>query len=65
MEVKIEKEIKVLSENEKSKWVKLLALVSWNGREPSLEIRNWSPDRSKMSKGIALTKEELEILKTV
>jgi len=39
-------------------WRKELNLVSWNGREPKLDIREWSPDRQKMGKGVTLSQEE-------
>ena len=43
-------------------WTKELNLVSWRGREAKYDIRDWSPDRSRMGKGITLTKEELTAL---
>jgi len=58
----IVKKIGVLSKSEKG-WTKELNLVSWNDREPKYDIRAWSPDHEKMSKGIALSKEELVALK--
>lgn len=42
-----------------NKWKKELRLVSWNGREAKYDIREWSLDDNKMSKGITLTKDEL------
>ena len=47
----------VLSE-EKSGWKKELNLVSWNGRNPKLDIRDWAPGHEKMGKGVTLTEEE-------
>lgn len=44
-------------------WTKELNLVSWNGREPKYDIREWSPEHDKMGKGVTLSKEELEALK--
>jgi hypothetical protein len=35
----------------------------WNDREPKYELRDWSADREKMSKGVTLSKEELQALK--
>lgn len=35
-------------------------LVSWNGREPKVDIREWNADHTKMSKGITMTDEEAE-----
>jgi hypothetical protein len=55
-------EIAVLSESAKG-WKKELNLVSWNGREPKYDIREWAPDHEKMGKGMTLSKEELEKLK--
>lgn len=54
--------IEVLSENDKG-WSKELNLVSWNDREPKFDIREWSPEHDKMSKGITLDYEEfLELM---
>jgi hypothetical protein len=39
-------------------WVKELNLVSWNGRDPKYDIREWSPEHDKMSRGVTLTKDE-------
>jgi hypothetical protein len=39
-------------------WRKELNLVSWNDREPKLDIRDWSEDHSRMGRGITLTREE-------
>ena len=50
-------------------WTKELNKISWNEREPKYDIREWSPDRVKMSKGVSFTKEEIlklrEILKAI
>ncbi|MGC4377151.1 PC4/YdbC family ssDNA-binding protein [Fictibacillus sp. Mic-4] len=54
-------EIVVLSVN-KNGWRKELNLISWNGKEPKYDIREWSPTREKMGKGVTLTKEELMML---
>ncbi len=39
-------------------WRTEVNLVSWNGREPKIDVRAWSPDHQKMGKGIGLTREE-------
>jgi len=44
--------------SEKSGWKKELNLVSWNGRTPKLDIRDWAPDHVKMGKGVTLTEGE-------
>ena len=54
--------IAVLSESSKG-WTKELNLISWNDREPKYDIREWSPDGSKMGKDITLSDEEVAVLK--
>ena len=54
--------IAVLSESSKG-WTKELNLISWNDREPKYDIREWSPDGSKMGKGITLSAEEAKVHK--
>ncbi|GAA0595460.1 YdbC family protein [Virgibacillus siamensis] len=54
--------IAVLSESPKG-WTKELNLVSWNGRDPKYDLRDWAPDKEKMGKGVTLTSEELYSLK--
>ena len=48
---------------EKGNWALELNLVSWAGRAPSLDLRKWSEDHTKMSKGLTFTKDELEALR--
>ncbi|HPJ12075.1 MAG TPA: YdbC family protein [Caldisericia bacterium] len=59
---KIEETIGVLSTNAKG-WTKELNKVSWSGRSPKFDIRDWSPEHDKMSKGVTLTDEEVKELK--
>ncbi|WP_068675586.1 YdbC family protein [Oceanobacillus sp. Castelsardo] len=54
--------IAVISESPKG-WTKELNLISWNGREPKYDLRDWAPNKEKMGKGITLTKDELLNLK--
>ncbi len=58
----IEETIGVLSTNAKG-WTKELNKVSWSGRPPKYDIRDWSPEHDKMSKGVTLTDEEVAELK--
>lgn len=58
----IVKHIGVLAEKSKG-WKREINLISWGGAEPKIDIRDWSPDHDKMSKGISLTAEEIEKLK--
>ena len=43
-------------------WTKELNLVSWNDRAPKYDIREWSPEHDKMSKGITLSEEEMQLI---
>jgi hypothetical protein len=56
------KQIGVLSKSG-SGWTKELNLISWNDREPKYDLRDWSPDREKMGKGVTLSREDLLALK--
>lgn len=51
-----------LSESDKG-WRKELNLISWNGKDPKYDIREWSPDGTTMGKGVTLSKAELNSLK--
>ncbi len=57
----IVEEIKVLSENSNG-WTKELNLISWNGGKPKYDIREWSEGKQRMSKGITLTEEEMNLI---
>ena len=58
-------EVAVLSENARG-WRKELNLISWNGRPPKFDLREWAPDHEKLGKGITLTNEEFaELSKTI
>lgn len=57
----IEHHIGVLSESAKG-WRKELNLISWNGRDPKYDIRDWAPEHEKMGKGTTLSNEEVESL---
>ncbi len=61
---KIVREVAVLSERTNG-WSKQLNLISWNGGEPKYDIRDWSPNREKMGKGVTLTPAELQSLSDV
>ena len=63
LEYDVKKRIIILSENKKTLWTKELNLVSWNGANPKYDIRDWSPDHQKLSKGITLTEAEMNRIK--
>ncbi len=58
---KITKELGVISENQKG-WTRELNMVSWNDHDPKYDIRDWSPDHTRMSKGVSMTEEEMQKL---
>lgn len=35
-----------------------LNLISWYGKDPKMDIRGWSDDHEKMTKGISLAEDE-------
>ena len=41
-------------------WSKKVNIVSWNEGQPKLDIRDWSEDHEKMSRGITLTADEVQ-----
>ncbi len=43
-------------------WTRELNIIAWNDAAPKLDIRDWSPDHQKMSRGITLTGEEVQNL---
>lgn len=63
-EFEIIEEFGVLSTSA-SGWTRELNLISWNGRAPKFDIRDWSPDHEKMGRGLTFTNEELQGLKDV
>lgn len=64
LKFEITEHLGVLSENAKG-WTKEINKISWNDREPKYDLREWSPDHSRMGKGITLTDEEMETLKMI
>ncbi|SDB43258.1 hypothetical protein SAMN02910317_02175 [Ruminococcaceae bacterium FB2012] len=64
LKFEITKSLGVLSENAKG-WTKELNMVSWNDHEPKYDIREWSPDHTRMGKGVTLTEEEIGNLRAL
>lgn len=64
LKFEIVKSLGVLSESAKG-WMKEVNMVSWNERDPKLDIREWSPDHTKMGKGITFNEEEANKLKEI
>ena len=50
-------------------WRKELNIVSWNGGNEKVDLRDWDPDHERMSRGVTLHKDEAkrmqELLKEV
>lgn len=49
-------------ENREMPWSKECNIVSWNGGPAKIDIRDWSSDHERMSRGITLTEEQAEKL---
>ena len=45
-----------------SGWKRELNMVSWNGNDPRFDLRSWSPDHSKCSRGQTFCSEEMQII---
>ena len=54
----------VLSENQQG-WTKQVNLVSWNERQPKVEVREWIEDLTRLGKGITFTFDEVVALKEI
>lgn len=48
----------VLSTDTKVGWRKEINLISYNNKEPMIDIRTWSPE-GRMGKGVTLMKQHL------
>lgn len=46
-------------------WTKELNKVSFNDRPAKYDLREWDPEHQKMSKGVTLSDEEMEILSKI
>ncbi|WP_368274707.1 hypothetical protein [Enterocloster lavalensis] len=38
-------------------------MIEWGDRKAKYDLRGWNDDRTEMTKGIVLSKEEVQILK--
>jgi len=56
--------IGIISEGNKG-WKKELTRVSWNGKPPKYDLRDWNENHEKMGKGITLTEAELKKLAVI
>ncbi len=45
-------------ERHENGWNREINVVSWNGGEPKLDIREWSRDHERMTRGITLSEEQ-------
>lgn len=61
--VKIVKHLATLTVDAgESNWKMELNLVQWYDNDPVIDIRRWSPDHEKCSKGITMSEDELASL---
>ena len=45
-----------------SGWKRELNMVSWNGNDARYDLRSWSPDHGKCSRGVSFCAEEMQII---
>ena len=43
-------------------WRKEMNICSWNNQTPMYDLRDWSPNHRRMSRGVQFTEEELSLL---
>ena len=60
----IKKHIGVISEGSGG-WTRELNLISWNGKEPKFDVRDWGPEHEKMGKGITLSAKDVKALQAL
>lgn len=53
-----------LRENEKG-WSREVNIISWEGAQSRLDIRDWSKSKDRSSKGITFTRAEVERLRAM
>ena len=62
LKYEIRRHLAVLNRNERTGWTKEANVVAWNDGAEKLDIRDWSPNHSKMSRGVTLSEDEARIL---
>lgn len=62
LKYEIKKKLGVIGETSNG-WKKELNIVSWNDRNPKLDIREWDENHEKMSKGVTFNVDETIELK--
>ena len=57
----------IISERGENGWKLELNVIKWNpsDNENKFDVRVWSPDHTKMGKGISMTKTEISTLKEI
>ena len=50
------------TDNDGVVWIRELNLISWNGREPLFDVREWNEDRTVMRAGARFNRAELDTL---
>jgi hypothetical protein len=60
----IQQNLGIISEGAKG-WKKEFNLISWNGRDPKYDLRDWDEQHDKMGKGVTLSKEEVIRLRDI
>lgn len=55
----------VIGTNQTSGWKREVNVVSWNGREAKLDIRDWKQNHQKMGRGLTFTGTEAMALRDI
>lgn len=64
MEYNIVRKVGVISVSriDGCRWRKELNIISWNGKPPKFDVREWNSDHTVCRKGITLTRDELRTM---
>lgn len=46
-------------------WTTEVNLIKWGDHKPKIDIRTWSPDHQKMTKGITIHRDQLPKLRQI
>ena len=65
MQRTVRAKLATLRENQKSGWKRLVTVTQWGGGKFKLDIRDWSSDMTRSTKGMTFTRSEAEKLRNV
>ncbi|MBO4327594.1 MAG: hypothetical protein J5950_10015 [Clostridia bacterium] len=65
MQRTVRAKLATLRENPKSGWKRLVTVTQWGGGKFKLDVRDWSSDMTRSTKGMTFTRSEAEKLRNV